>query len=279
MNRFIRLLLVVLALGILPCSVLAADLPEQDKSGSISVQVDSGGTMTLYQVAEYAADRNAFVTTALFEDSGFDQEDLSADAAVRLWAFIVDAKDTAAPLLGVTKDITGGAVTYANLPLGVYLLAHEGVSGMPEVLPFFVTVPMREDGAFVYDVTANSKVRLPPSPPPEPSASPLPSAAPSTPPEVSPSAAPEPGTSPEPSPSMPTASPEPGPSTPPDTSPEPGVSPAPSTAPGGTVPSPAPSAGSKLPYTGQPNWPIPVLVVFGLLLFSLGWSLRQKKGK
>jgi hypothetical protein len=33
----------------------------------------------------------------------------------------------------------------------------------------------------------------------------------------------------------------------------------------------------KLPQTGQLNWPIPVLVVFGLTVFSIGWNLRFGK--
>ncbi len=37
--------------------------------------------------------------------------------------------------------------------------------------------------------------------------------------------------------------------------------------------------GSKLPQTGQLNWPIPVLALTGLLLFSAGWTLRFGKGK
>ncbi len=32
-------------------------------------------------------------------------------------------------------------------------------------------------------------------------------------------------------------------------------------------------AGTKLPQTGQLNWPIPVLAASGLLLFSMGWYL------
>ena len=35
----------------------------------------------------------------------------------------------------------------------------------------------------------------------------------------------------------------------------------------------------NLPYTGQLNWPIPVLVVLGLVLFSAGWLLRFGKKK
>jgi hypothetical protein len=33
----------------------------------------------------------------------------------------------------------------------------------------------------------------------------------------------------------------------------------------------------KLPQTGQLNWPIPVLVIFGLAAFSIGWNLRFGK--
>lgn len=259
--------------------------------------------MTLYQLAEYYTDRNTFVATALFENSGFDPEDLSADAAARLWEYIEDTKNTPFPLLGITKNITDGSVTFSSLPLGIYLLAHEGTSGGPDVLPFFVTIPMQEEGAFIYDVTANSKVRLRPSPPPEPSTGPFPSPSPSAPP-VSPGISPAPNASPEPSASLPpdpspgpapavppntspapeplvspNASPEPNPSVPPYTSLAPDLSPAPIPVTGSIDTTPVPTTSSKLPYTGQHNWPIPALVILGLLLFGLGWYLRQKNDK
>lgn len=40
---------------------------------------------------------------------------------------------------------------------------------------------------------------------------------------------------------------------------------------------PAKPSEPTLPQTGQLNWPIPVLAVSGLLLFSLGWKLRFEK--
>lgn len=44
--------------------------------------------------------------------------------------------------------------------------------------------------------------------------------------------------------------------------------------------SPAPAKpGTTLPWTGQLTWPIPILVVAGLLLFSLGWVLCFGKKK
>lgn len=39
-------------------------------------------------------------------------------------------------------------------------------------------------------------------------------------------------------------------------------------------PTPATPTDPKLPQTGQLNWPIPVLVTLGLMLFSCGWLLR-----
>ena len=42
------------------------------------------------------------------------------------------------------------------------------------------------------------------------------------------------------------------------------------------TPSPTP-VGPKLPQTGQLNWPIPVLACAGMLMFVIGWSLRNRK--
>lgn len=36
---------------------------------------------------------------------------------------------------------------------------------------------------------------------------------------------------------------------------------------------------SKLPQTGQLNWPVPVLAAAGLVLFAIGWALRFRKKK
>lgn len=50
--------------------------------------------------------------------------------------------------------------------------------------------------------------------------------------------------------------------------------PTPTTAP--TTPT-STTPGSKLPQTGQLNWPIPVLVILGMVLFAAGWALRFRK--
>ena len=59
--------------------------------------------------------------------------------------------------------------------------------------------------------------------------------------------------------------PTPTPTTTPSTKPTP--------TPPGTTP---PSGGGKLPQTGQLWWPVPVLVMLGLIFFALGWKIRRK---
>lgn len=45
-----------------------------------------------------------------------------------------------------------------------------------------------------------------------------------------------------------------------------------------TTPDKPTKPGSQLPYTGQLTWPIPVLVIAGLLLLLIGWRTRTKDG-
>lgn len=44
-----------------------------------------------------------------------------------------------------------------------------------------------------------------------------------------------------------------------------------------TPPKKPTTGGSRLPQTGQLNWPVPVLAVSGLVVFSLGWWLAREK--
>ena len=57
-----------------------------------------------------------------------------------------------------------------------------------------------------------------------------------------------------------------------DASPKVELEPAPAT------PTPTPDTpDEKLPQTGQMNWPVPVLAVTGVILFTLGWMLRFRR--
>lgn len=45
------------------------------------------------------------------------------------------------------------------------------------------------------------------------------------------------------------------------------------------TPTATPTPGKELPYTGQLTWPVPVLAIAGILVFSIGWSLRRKQAE
>ena len=91
----------------------------------------------------------------------------------------------------------------------MYLLVqNQAAEGYQAAAPFLVSVPMNEDGTYIYDVDASPKVELTKAPQPTPT--------------------PKPPT---------------------------------------------------LAQTGQLNWPVPVLAIIGLCLFSLGWLLRFGRKK
>lgn len=143
-------------------------------------------------------------------------------------------------------DNDGNAV-FEDLELGLYLVAQTKASaGYKAVNPFLVSLPLAEDGQWLYDVDASPKVgAYTPETPETPDT-------PSTP--VSPDSPSTPAT-PD-SPDVPNE-----PSTPADTD---------------TPAQPGRPANPALPKTGQLNWPVPVMAVSGLLLFAFGWALDRR---
>lgn len=246
----------------------AHPVPDWTNDGACSIKVTmrygetavSGGTLTLYRVGEVknrdedGKGNYSFVRTGGFSDCGEDLNDFEkvSDLAGKLAAY-VDKHDCE----GRTESINAeGEVTFNNLEFGLYLLVQKTpASGYYAVSPFLVSVPMLiydedpEEGEYVYEVDASPKVegikKVPevPEDPEKPD---------------------EPFNPDEPS----------EPVTP--------VVPVKTTTPAVPVVPILPvseTSTNTLPQTGQLNWPVPVLVVFGLGLFSAGWMLRYGKKK
>ena len=214
-------LLLGAALAGSPAAALAHDVPDMDRQGSVAVTLAcdgervSGGELTLYRIGDVSEDDGdyGFAVSSAFAATGavFDAETLaSASASAELAGELADF----AVQQGVSGTVAavgeGGETLFEGLEPGLYLAVQtEASDGFEPVDPFLVSVPMFEDGSYVYDVDASPKVStLVP--------------------------APEPPASQEPQTPM----------------------------------------GDKLPQTGQLNWPIPVLAVAGLALFTFGWVLR-----
>lgn len=258
-----RLAAVLAALTLLvwcAAPAFALEVVDLSRTGSIKVSLyDSetseavgGGTLTLYRVAKVKKDNAnlSFVYTNGFEDCGVELGDLSeGELAGRL------AEKIAATAESTTVEISDfGAAEFGDLEVGLYLVVQTTAAENYNVVnPFLVSVPIQENGKYVYDVDALPKVgtatKKTPDTPDEPDT-------PDTPDE-------------------------------PDT-PDTPVAPGPDNPDGWVLgdhgeknyPNPDNPNGHVmgahgLPQTGQLNWPIPVLAVTGVVLVAAGIKLKK----
>ena len=196
---------------LLNMGVSAHEAVDEGAEGTITVEMKyegeavTGGALTAYRVGEVQeADGNyLFVKTEAMEAFEGTYENIGSAELAESIAAYVEEKNIES--YGEAENTNGRAI-FSDLKTGLYLIVQtEASEGYEPLKPFLVSIPMNEDGHYIYDVNAEGKFELY------------------------------------------------KPVTPPDT-PDP-----------------------ELPHTGQLNWPIPVLVVSGLLLFVAGWVLRYYK--
>lgn len=265
-----RLAAVLAALTLLvwcAAPAFALEVVDLSRTGSIKVSLyDSetseavgGGTLTLYRVAKVQKDNAnlSFVYTNGFEDCGVELGDLSeGELAGRL------AEKIAATAESTTVEISDlGVAEFGDLEVGLYLVVQTTAAENYNVInPFLVSVPIQENGSYVYDVDALPKVGTAAKKTPEPPDTPDTPDTPDKPDEENPN--------------TPVA---PGPDNPDGwvlgangekiyLNPE---APSPDN-PNGHV-----MGAHGLPQTGQLNWPIPVLAVTGVVLVAAGIKLKK----
>lgn len=211
-------LLLILGMSITVFAATATDL-DLNKTGSISLTMKnssgtavSGGNLTIYRVAQITKDNANLAYTPTSDFASFTKPlDNLEDANLAKELADYTKKQS---LTGTTTTIgSSGIAKFENLALGLYLVVQpKAADNYNAVNPFLVSVPLQEDGIWVYDVDASPKVeayiKTPTNPTTPTTATPI-----------------------------------------------------------------IPTTPGKLPQTGQLNWPIPILAISGLLLFTLGWSL------
>lgn len=246
-KRLFALFIAAMMMCSMSIAALAHDVPDLSRRGSIHIvmrhgeKTVPGGTLTLYRVgAVHEDDGNySFVLTDAFAGSGSSLEDIESAGLAKELADYAKAQGISGITQKIAKD---GTVSFSDLEPGLYLLVqHSAAEGYYNADPFLVSVPMMEDGIYVYDVDASPKVELKKEP--------------ETPEESETSEETE-------TPEEPETPKEPEKPGIPETPANPGSPPA------------QEETELTLPQTGQLNWPIPVLVVMGLCLFSAGWVLR-----
>lgn len=185
--------------------VFAHEIPDLDQTGSIEITMDydgtrvSGGELSLYRVGDIEEDDGnyRFVLSESFENSGLLLDEVSsAELAGQLAEYAQKNTDA----LKVAAIDEKGMAYFRDLKPGLYLIIQSvPAEGYYPADPFLVSIPMLEDGKYVYHVDASPKIELekeenPPVPTPTPTPTPTPG-----------EPTPEPGT---PTPSIETPEPE-----------------------------------------------------------------------
>lgn len=167
-NKLFCLLLLTALLFLLLLPAAASETPDFSRTGSIRLTVRyegrevGGGELTLYQVATLQGDNGCYYRPA----PGLESLDLSFDKIEDPdLPSAVLAEVKSAGLTGQSEKIgSDGVVFFGELPLGLYLVEQtENAPGFTTIPPFFITIPMNENGELIYDVDASPKP-LPPQP-------------------------------------------------------------------------------------------------------------------
>lgn len=190
---FLLTAILILTSDVQTCA--AEIVPQIDKKGSVSMAMKDpdtektvpGGSLTLYQVAEVQTDDGNYFFTFVnqFKECGLSLDNVQSQKLASALADYAEQKN----MDGVTKLIDkDGRISFTNLKLGLYLvIQNEAAEGYYAVEPFLVTVPMREEGEWIYHVNAMPKLELKKAPDsPEPSNPPEPTSPPQTIPPIPP---------------------------------------------------------------------------------------------
>lgn len=272
-------LLVVLTL-LLGCTAPAfaakSEWIDLDRRGSIKVSLFDtetaapvpGGELTLYRVASVKLDDGnlSFAYTNGFEDCGIELGDLSeSELAVQLAKRIADTAESKTVEVG-----SAGVAEFTDLELGLYLvLQSTPATDYDRIQPFLVSVPMQENGRYIYHVDALPKAGTATHNPP-----------PDTPDKPE---GPDKPDNPE-KPETPDTPDDPkNPNAPNPDNPDgwvldgrPDADQANPNAPDPNSPNGWVLGAHGLPQTGQLNWPVPVLLAAGCVLMAVGGFLRRK---
>lgn len=166
LRRMVMLLTILSALTVNILFVSAAEnTPDVTRKGSVSITLRdkvnnkavSGGEITLYQVAALTDSNHAWNYQYVngFENCTIKLGNLQ-DSAL---AGKLESK-LSASVKGTAKTVDdAGKVSYTNLDTGLYLLVQTKASeGYEKISSFLVSVPLKTDGKWVYDVDASPKV-------------------------------------------------------------------------------------------------------------------------
>lgn len=155
------------AAGITVCAA-EIETPDLNRNGFLTVTMQDpetenpvpGGKLTLYRVADVKVKKDAdcyYELTADFAGSRADLTVLDANMAERLAVYAekkkLDGKEQ--------KADAAGRTVFSNLKPGLFLIAQkEAAEGYETISPFLVSIPLEENGKYLYEVDAAPKMEL-----------------------------------------------------------------------------------------------------------------------
>lgn len=164
---------ILLLLSVLTVNVSALEEPDASRTGSISITMTyqgttvSGGFLTLYHVAEVQEENGGdYSFRLIYEDCPVSLDRLNDAATALALANYVAEREISGTKLPIGQD---GTIQFEALELGLYLLVQQDAAeGFGAINPFLVSVPVYQDGSYLYEVDASPKVGLTPTKPDDP---------------------------------------------------------------------------------------------------------------
>lgn len=165
-NQIAVVLFSILLLCAFRVTVSASEVPDEGESGTIIMDmkydgtVVAGGMLTAYRVGQIqeADGSYFFVKTENMEAFTGDYQNINDPKLAESIANYVETNKLDACAVAENVD---GKVVFSDLELGLYLIIQTKASdGYEPLKPFLVSIPMYEDGGYIYEVNVEGKFEL-----------------------------------------------------------------------------------------------------------------------
>lgn len=168
MNKVVSCLLVLVVMFCLNLTVSANSVFDSNKKGSITVTLRdqtskepvANAEITVYKVADAkVVDNNlTFEFTKEFQNCGASVDDYHKTEFASKLADYIKEKQIKGPSLATDKK---GVAKFTDLSLGIYLGVQTGeVDGYSSFLPFVLALPVTSDNQWVYDMDVTPKIDI-----------------------------------------------------------------------------------------------------------------------
>lgn len=165
-KRIFSAICIVMLLSVFSTTAFASESIDMSRTGSVYAQMKhqdatvGGGSLTLYYVAQINGTHYRY--TEDFAHSYVPLNDIKSAETAKALADYAREKSLSGTKMQIDEN---GMVSFSNLKLGLYLLIQEEAApGYDTIKPFLVTVPVRHNGKYEYDVNALPKLSLEPKP-------------------------------------------------------------------------------------------------------------------